>query len=85
MNTKVALPSVHMAGQNAHYDAHIEVGHHGFALFLAPGAEYPILDVDGTVEQLTAVVEGLQAALASRGHDEPASPHEAHDQRRPGI
>ena len=51
LNTKVALPGVHMAGSDAHYNAHIEVGQHGFALFLAPDAEYPVLDVNGTSEQ----------------------------------
>jgi hypothetical protein len=66
LNVKVALPGVHMAGSDAHYNAHIEVGQHGFALFLAPDAEYPVLDVNGTSEQLDAVVRGLQAALASR-------------------
>ena len=66
LNTTVALPGVHMAGSDAHYDAHIEVGQHGFALFLAPDAEHPVLDVNGTSEQLEAVVRGLQAALASR-------------------
>jgi hypothetical protein len=63
---KVALPSVHMAGSNAHHDAHIEVGEHGWALFLAPDAEYPVLDVNGTSEQLDVVVRDLRAALASR-------------------
>ena len=63
---KVALPSVHMAGSNAHHDAHIEVGQHGWALFLAPDAEYPVLDVNGTSEQLDGVVRDLRAALASR-------------------
>jgi hypothetical protein len=65
-NIKVALPIVHMAGSDSHYNAHIEVGPHGFALFLAPDAEYPVLDVNGTSEQLAAVVRSLQAALASR-------------------
>jgi hypothetical protein len=65
-NIKVALPIVHMAGSDAHHDAHMEVGPHGFALFLAPDAEYPVLDVNGTSEQLAVVVRGLQAALASR-------------------
>jgi hypothetical protein len=63
---KVALPSVHMAGSNAHHDAHIEVGQHGWALFLAPDAAYPVLDVNGTSEQLDVVVRELRAALASR-------------------
>jgi hypothetical protein len=62
----VNLPRVHMAGSNAHYDAHIEVGSHGFALFLAPDAETPTLDIDGTAEQLNQLVRDLQAALASR-------------------
>jgi hypothetical protein len=65
-NTVVALPDVHMAGSDDHYIAHVEVGPHGFALFLAPEAEYPVLDVNGTPEQLDLVVRGLQAALASR-------------------
>jgi hypothetical protein len=64
--TRVDLPRVHIAGSDAHYAAHIEVGPHGFALFLAPDAEYPMLDIDGTRQQLDAVVRGLQAALASR-------------------
>lgn len=55
-----------MAGSNAHSDAHIEVGPHGFALFLAPDAQYPVLDINGTSEQLEVVVRGLEAALASR-------------------
>jgi hypothetical protein len=69
LNIKVALPRVHMAGSNAHYDAHFEVGRHGFALFLAPDAAAPVLDVDGTLEQLDAVVHDLQAALARRMAD----------------
>ena len=66
LNIKVALPRVHMAGSNAHDDAHLEVGQHGFALFLAPDAEAPVPDVDGTSEQLDAVVHALQAALEAR-------------------
>ena len=65
-NAKVQLPSVHMAGSNAHNNAHIEVGEHGLALFLAPDAEYPVLDINGTSEQLDLFVRGLQAALTSR-------------------
>jgi len=64
--TRVILPRVHIAGSDACCDAHIEVGSHGFALFLASDAEYPMLDIDGTPQQLDAVVRGLQAALASR-------------------
>ena len=63
---KVPLPRVHLAGSDAHYDAHIEVGRHGFALFLAPSAEYPALDIDGTREQLESMLQGLRAALTSR-------------------
>lgn len=55
-----------MAGSNAHHESHIEVGPHGFALFLTPDAEYPVLDVNGTREQLDFVARGLLAALASR-------------------
>jgi hypothetical protein len=65
-NIRVDLPRVHLAGLISHHDAHIEVGPHGFALFLAPGAEYPLLDIDGTTEELAAVVRRLDAALASR-------------------
>jgi hypothetical protein len=66
LNIKIALPRVHMAGSNAHYDAHLEVGQHGFALFLAPDAAAPVLDIDGTLEQLDAVVHDLQLALTAR-------------------
>ena len=51
---------------NAHHNAHIEIGPHGFALFLTPDAEYPMLDVNGTPDQLDTVVRGLQWALASQ-------------------
>jgi hypothetical protein len=53
-----------MAGSNAHHKAHIQVGPHGFALFLAPDADVPVLDVNGTPDELRAVVRGLQVALA---------------------
>jgi hypothetical protein len=66
-NTRVNLPRVHVAGSDAHCDAHIEVGQHGFALFLAPDAEYPMLDIDGTPEQLSDLVGRLQSALMARG------------------
>jgi len=65
-NTRVDLPRVHVAGSDAHCDAHIEVSAHGFAVFLAPDAKYPMLDIDGTPQQLDDVVRGLQIALASR-------------------
>jgi hypothetical protein len=66
LNMKIDLPRVHMAGSDAHHKAHLEVGQHGFALFLAPNAEAPVLDIDGTLEQLDAVVRELQGALAAR-------------------
>jgi hypothetical protein len=65
-NIKVDLPRVHLAGSDAHHDAHLEVGPHGFALFLSPDAEYPLLDIDGTATQLDELVRALNAALASR-------------------
>jgi hypothetical protein len=65
-SARVNLPRVHLAGSDAHCDAHIEVGSHGFALFLAPDAEYPMLDIDGTPQELDDLVRDLQAALASR-------------------
>jgi hypothetical protein len=37
------------------------VGQHGFALFLTP--EYPVLDIDGTPEQLSELVHRLQSAV----------------------
>jgi hypothetical protein len=63
---RVNLPRVHMAGSDAHSNAHIEVGPHGFALFLSPDAEHPVLDIDGTRTQLDDVVEALKVALASQ-------------------
>lgn len=64
---RVDLPRVHMAGSDAHVNAHIEVGQHGFALFLSPGTDHPLLDIDGTPAQLDDLVQALQAALAARG------------------
>ena len=61
----VALPRVHLAGSDADYDAHIEVGRHGFSIFLTPTAEYPTLDIDGTREQLERVVHELTDALSA--------------------
>jgi hypothetical protein len=63
---RIDLPSVHMAGSDAHHRAHIQVGPHGLALFLAPDADFPVLDVNGTAAELNAVVRGLQVALALR-------------------
>jgi hypothetical protein len=68
-NIKVDLPHVHMAGSDAHHNAHLEVGPYGFALFLSPDAEYPLLDIDGTPTQLDDLVRALNAALASRGSE----------------
>ena len=65
-NIRVNLPRVHMAGSNNHYNAHIDVGQHGFAVFLTPDADYPLLDIDGTPEQLSELVGNLQSALLSR-------------------
>jgi hypothetical protein len=72
---KVDLPSVHMAGSDAHHDAHIRVGQHGFALFLAPDADLPVLDITGTPAQLGDVVTALAAALRTR--QEEAAPADA--------
>jgi hypothetical protein len=69
---KVDLPGVHMAGSDAHHEAHIQVGQHGFALFLAPDAELPVLDINGTSAQLTSVVRALDAALRRRQEAAPA-------------
>lgn len=65
-NVTVNLPRVHVAGSDAHYDAHIEVGAHGFGLFLTPTADYPMLDIDGTPEELRELVRQLESALTSR-------------------
>ena len=71
-NIKVDLPRVHTAGSDAHHNAHLEVGPHGFALFLSPDAEYPLLDIDGTPTQLDDLVRALNAALASRASESTA-------------
>jgi hypothetical protein len=68
-NIKVDLPRVHLAGSDAHHNAHLEVGLHGFALFLSPDAEYPFLDIDGTPTQLDDLLRALNAALASRASE----------------
>jgi len=65
-NIKVDLPRVHLAGSDAHHNAHLEVGPHGVALFLSPEAEYPLLDIDGTPTELDDLVRALNAALTSR-------------------
>lgn len=62
---RIALPRVHLAGSDAHYDAHIEVGRHGLSLFLAPTAPYPTLDIDGTPEQLAQLARALARALGA--------------------
>jgi len=64
-NIRVDLPRVHVAGSDAHHDAHLKVGPHGFALVLSPDAEFPILDIDGTpTHQLDDLVRERKAALA---------------------
>ena len=65
-NVTVDLPRVHVAGSDAHCDAHIEVSQHGFALYLAPDAEFPMLDIDGTPQQLRDLLSHLQAALTDQ-------------------
>jgi hypothetical protein len=66
MNVRIALPSVHIAGQDGHYEAHLEIGPHGLALFLSPDAEYPILDINTTTDDLDAIVHGLEGAVADQ-------------------
>jgi hypothetical protein len=66
-NCRIDLPRLHVAGSDAHHDAHIEVGQHGLALFLSPDADYPLLDIDGTPTELDELVGALRAALDSRG------------------
>jgi hypothetical protein len=65
-NITVDLPRVHMAGSDTHHNAHLEVGPHGFALFLSPDAADLLLDIDGTPAQLDDLVRALNAALVSR-------------------
>src|ERR1041385_1935924 len=74
----VALPRVHLAGSDRSYDAHIEVGRHGFSLFLSPTAEYPTLDIDGTREQLEPVAQELTRALAESTRPELSATRVAH-------
>jgi hypothetical protein len=62
-NSVVVLPRVHMAGSGALHQAHIEVGDHGLALFLSPDSPFPVLDIDGTREELRDVISRLAAAL----------------------
>ncbi len=62
---RIALPRLHLAGSNAHYDAHLEVGRHGLSLFLAPTAQFPTLDIDGTREQLAQLAHALTRALTA--------------------
>ena len=66
MSIKISLPSVHMAGDNAHHAAHFELGGHGLALFLAADSALPVLDIGATTEQLETLVRDLHAALAAR-------------------
>jgi hypothetical protein len=82
----VSLPRVHLAGGDRSYDAHIEVGRHGFSLFLSPTAQYPTLDIDGTREQLERVAQELTRALADGrqpGVSEASRPSGTDDARSP--
>jgi hypothetical protein len=65
VTVRISLPSVHMAGSNACYPAHFELGRHGLALFLTPDSELPVLDINASIEQLDTFVQSLQAALTS--------------------
>jgi hypothetical protein len=65
-NLIVDVPRVHMAGTSGLHDAHIEIGAHGFALFLSPDAPLPVLDIEGSGEQLRDFVDRLSAALRDR-------------------
>jgi hypothetical protein len=62
---RIALPGVHLAGSDAHYDAHLEVGRHGLSLYLSPTAPYPTLDIDGTPEELAQLAHALTRALTA--------------------
>ena len=66
MSVRISLPSVHMAGDDAHYAAHFELGRHGLALFLTADSALPVLDINATAEQLESLVRDLHAALAAR-------------------
>jgi hypothetical protein len=66
MVRKISIPSVHMAGNDAHFAAHFELGPHGLALFLTPDSEWPVLDINATTEQLDMLVRELHDALAAR-------------------
>ena len=55
-----------MAGDDAHYAAHFELGRHGLALFLAEDSALPVLDINATAEQLEMLVRDLHAALAEQ-------------------
>jgi hypothetical protein len=61
--TIVTLPRVRMAGAPAPQNAHIEVGAHGLALFLSNESPLPVMDIDGTREELRAFVDRLAMAL----------------------
>lgn len=65
MTVRISLPSVHMAGSDASYPAHFELGRHGLALFLTPDSELPVLDINASTEQLDTFVQSLQTALTS--------------------
>jgi hypothetical protein len=64
--SSATLPRVHMAGSDAHVDAHNEVGQHGSALRLSPHADHPLPDIDGTRAQVDDVVNPLKGAVESQ-------------------
>jgi hypothetical protein len=66
LNINVPLSSVPLAGSDAPGNALLDVGQHGFVLFLGPDAQSPLVDIDGTVEQLVRVIRELRTGLASR-------------------
>ena len=85
--TRISVPSVHMAGHDAHgAAAHFELGRHGLALFLSPDAALPVLDITATTEQLETLVRELHAALAGRqSRRNPVAPTPEAGVQRPGF
>lgn len=65
LNITVPRSSVPLAGSDAPGNALLDVGQHGFVLFLGPDAQSPLVDIDGTVEQLVRVIRELRTGLAS--------------------
>jgi len=48
------------------FAAHFELRRHGLALFVTPGSQWPVLDVNATPEQVDMRVLKPRAALAVR-------------------